>query len=149
MDEFKNKLDAFKILKEKKKGIKISVHFSYYETANNCLNGVMTIYLGRTAGVGRLFGKGNFSLQQILDVSPQFEIKYKGKNKPKNESTNSLIFELYFKKRHSMIYKIIKDRNAKMEEKEKFGLDADFYPSEENEDDEYGEDEDDGEYDDE
>lgn len=130
MDNFKTKVDAFKIVREEKNGTKLNVYFEYYETFNNLLEGVMTISLARTGGIGRLFGEGNLSLQQIMDMKPDITIKYTGNNKPKNSDTTSLIFDLYLKKRHPVIYKISEHHDAQLREEGKFRLDSDFYNDE-------------------
>ena len=139
MDDFKNKVDALRIIKEEKIGTKLNVYFEYYETADNPLDGTMEIRLAKTRGVGKLFGNDNLSLQQIIGISPEITVKYTGDNKPKNSSTSSLIFDLYLRKRHPVISKIKEYRNANRKEKEKFKLDDDFYDD--------GNDSDDDEYD--
>ena len=127
MKDFKSKVDAFSIVKEEKNGRKLNVYFEYYETSNNLLNGVMSISLAKTGGIGRLFGNTNLSLQQIMSVKPEINVTYYGKNKPKIEDTSSLLYDLYLRKRHPLISKISERNDAKYMEKEKFGLENDFY----------------------
>ena len=108
----------------------MNVYFEYYETSNNLLNGVMSISLAKTGGIGRLFGNTNLSLQQIMSVKPEISVTYYGKNKPKIkdiEDTSWLLYDLYLRKRHPLISKISERNDAKYMEKEKFGLENDFY----------------------
>ncbi len=140
MKDFKSKVDAFTIVKEEKNGTKLNVYFEYRETFNNLLEGLMKISLAETGGIGRLFGTGNLSLQQIMDMSPDVTITYYGQNRPKNDDTSSLLFDLYLRKRHPIISKISERSDAKYREKKKYKLETDFY----DDDDEY----DDDEYDD-
>lgn len=135
MDNFKSKVDAFKIVSEEKNGTRLNVHFEYYETFNNLLEGVMTISLAKTGGIGKLFGTGNLSLQQIMDMTPQVTVKYHGENRPKNNDTSSLLFDLYLRKRHPIISKISERSDAKYAEKKKYRLENDFY--DDDDDDEY------------
>lgn len=130
MDNFKSKVDAFKIVSEEKNETRLNVHFVYYETFNNPLEGEMTISLVKTGGVGRLFETGNLSLQQIINMKPKITIKYHGENRPKNDNTSSLLFDLYLRKRHPLISKISERNYAKYMEKKKFGLENDFYEDE-------------------
>lgn len=136
MKDFKSKVDAFRIVKEEKNERKLSVYFEYYETFNNLLDGVMSISLAKTGGIGRLFGNTNLSLQQIMDMKPEITVTYHGKNRPKNEDTSSLLYDLYLRKRHPLIYKISVHNDVKYIEKKKFGLENDFYDDEDDDDDE-------------
>lgn len=135
MKDFKNKVDAFSIVKEEKNERKLNVYFEYYETFNNLLDGVMSISLEKTGGIGRLFGNTNLSLQQIMGMKPEITVTYHGKNRPKIEDTSSLLYDLYLRKRHPLIYKISVHNDVKYIEKKKFGLENDFYDDDDEDDD--------------
>ena len=121
-EDFKNKLDAFEIVKIKRNGLREDVYFKYYETPSNLLTGILKVYFYKTAGIGRLFGKGNLALQELSDLRTEFEVEYTGKNRPLKQDTNNTIFELYIKKRHPVVALIRNHKDAKR----KYDLDYDF-----------------------
>ncbi len=152
--EPKTKLDTFEItkeevLKEKKNGYThtyMHINFKYKPKVNVVLSGTIKIYLDNLAPLGRLlvgFKKTSFTLQTLSAIKPTKFVTFKNpKEAEKFPDITKTVMELYMMKRHGLLNKISKMKDASSYIELEKTLPYNYYDNEDDFDDEDDEDDD-------